>query len=321
MASSISLTVIPVLNPRIPNHCRCRLPKLSFPFLRRSLPSLSIVRPCLVTATKKNATPEMSNIEAERRSESSMPDAFRELNVEVPDKPVRWPWLIPVVFIVYGWRATLWELNNWKNASIGIVYFFRNSVISIGKFLCYSMGDRIDYFLDQLFLFLPVSEITTFILLTSAAVSVAEATSPNSVNEQRYLFTVASFVGFGYNLGILSNVILCLIPVCFFLFSKFINKKNAVSAALPCVALLFSASIPWLFFKPFVMVAYSGLATYHHFHLSRSATIDSAVESVDSLPNGGTKLLPWTVFLAGLSIGIFKGFTWLRFRHLTWMVV
>lgn len=188
------------------------------------------------------------------------------------------------------------------------------------------MGDQIaycnaviEYFIIQLFNFLPLSKITTFILLTSAAVAVAEATAPNSVTEQRYLLTIAGFVGFGYNLRIIPDIILWSIPLCFLLYSKFFKKRNAVSAALPCAALLFSVNVPWFFFKEFVMLAYFGLAAFHHFHLSRSSSIASAAESADSLTNG-TKLLPWVVFMAGLSMGIHVGFKWLRWRHVIWMV-
>lgn len=36
--------------------------------------------------------------EEEARGQSTMPDRFRHLTKEAPDKPVRWPWFIGIYF-------------------------------------------------------------------------------------------------------------------------------------------------------------------------------------------------------------------------------
>ncbi|XVF52054.1 hypothetical protein PTKIN_Ptkin04bG0234300 [Pterospermum kingtungense] len=61
--------------------------------------------------------------EAERlaRGESTMPERFRYLTKEAPDPPVRWPFFVALAFLLYAWKAVLFELSNWRKAAFAVL--------------------------------------------------------------------------------------------------------------------------------------------------------------------------------------------------------
>ncbi|MCD7467726.1 hypothetical protein HAX54_005332 [Datura stramonium] len=72
-----------------------------------------------------------------------MPERFRYLMKEAPDKPVRWPWFIALAFLLYAWRTVLWELGNWKKA-VGAVFRFLGYISKFAvAVVYYFVGDQI----------------------------------------------------------------------------------------------------------------------------------------------------------------------------------
>ncbi|KAF3784700.1 hypothetical protein EJ110_NYTH29773 [Nymphaea thermarum] len=262
--------------------------------------------------------------EKEARKTSTLPDRFRNLTKEAPDRAVRWPWLIAVVFLLYAWRTVLWELANWKKLVLIIPQFLKYLSKLLLAFIFHFAGDLITgsiwvvetvlYTLRSIYFSVvaaaPVQELTIVILLTSSVLAIAEAVVPDSVSGQPYLLTVAGFVGFGAVKGFLPEVTFWLLLVGMFCFSRFVGKRDVVSATLPVASLLVAIGQPWV--RALVMLSYTALAITQH---SRSVR---GKDGVEDLPAIGRQPIP--LLIAALAIGIHVAAKWTRYRHLTWMI-
>ncbi|OAY74980.1 hypothetical protein ACMD2_00633 [Ananas comosus] len=228
------------------------------------------------------------------RGQSTLPERFRYLTKEVPDRPVRWPWIIALGFLVYAWRTVLWELGNWKKATLAVISFFSYLSKFVLAFIFRFIGDPLTglircveftlyslrYIYSSIVAFAPVPELTRIILFSSAVLAIAEATVPESVERQQFILSLSGLIAFGAVSG-------------FFLYSYFFRKRDAVSAALPSAAVLVAVGEPWY---------------------SKSSEIQRTEVS------GSVRKPPVPLQVAALSIGIHVAAKWIRHRHLTWMI-
>ncbi|PKA51770.1 hypothetical protein AXF42_Ash007999 [Apostasia shenzhenica] len=262
--------------------------------------------------------------EIEARGESTMPERFRNLNKEAPDRPVRWPWAIALFLLIYAWRTVLWELSNWKKAALAIASAFFGLLKLLLALVFHFIGDPITglirlfeyvlyyirYMYASIVAFCPVPELTRIILLTSIVLAIAEAVVPNSVNSQPFLLMLAGITGFGAVNGFIPEFLFWLILFGMLCYSKFIKKRDILSAALPSVALLTSVGEPWV--RGLVVISYLALAIAQH---AKSFKESGKTENYVS-----SRSLPLPLLLASLAIGTHLVAKWIRYRHLTWMI-
>ncbi|KAJ4974288.1 hypothetical protein NE237_007462 [Protea cynaroides] len=281
------------------------------------------------SAGAENGKGEPKNVidEAEAaRGESTMPSRFRYLTKEVPDRPVRWPWLIALVFFVYAWRTVLWELSNWRKVALGIAKFVGYLSKLVLAIIFHFIGEPITaligciettlYTLQSIYFGIvasaPVPELVVVIVMTSTVLAIAEATVPDSVNSQTYLLTIAGILGFAAIWGTIPVLLFWLLLWGLCAFSQFVKKRDRVSSTLPVAAALAAVGEPWI--RAVVLVSYLALAITHHSKKVKEGNIDVEVGTT-------VRKLPLPLFGAALVIGIHLAAKWIRFRHLTWMIV
>eukprot|EP00262_Sarcandra_glabra_P011113 TRINITY_DN26831_c0_g1_i1.p1 TRINITY_DN26831_c0_g1~~TRINITY_DN26831_c0_g1_i1.p1 ORF type:complete len:362 (+),score=24.60 TRINITY_DN26831_c0_g1_i1:27-1088(+) len=307
---------IPPLKPYTPvNFSESQAKPLGFPFFR---------------AKSINGDGEsesvVDEVEKEARGESTMPSRFRYLMKEAPDRPVRWPWLIVLVFLVYAWRTVAWELTNWKKGLLAIARFL-GYILKLAFAIIYQhIGGPITalirytefsfYFIRSIYSSIvssaPVPELAVIIVLTSTVLAIAEATVPDSVNDQPYILTLAGLIGFGAVRGYVSEPLFWLSLLGMFCFSRFVKKRDGVSSALPVAAMFASVGEPWV--RALVIGLYLALAIVQH---SKSPERNSGKEA----PVNRNRRVPVPLLFASLAIGIHVAAKWAGYRHLTWMIV
>ncbi|XP_047945866.1 uncharacterized protein LOC125192372 [Salvia hispanica] len=265
------------------------------------------------------------NEEKDIRGESTMPERFRYLTKEAPDKPVRWPLLIVLAFLLYAWRTVLWELSNWRNALGALAWFSGYISKLVLAFVFHFIGDpltstirlvetafySIRSFYSGIVAYAPIPELTQIIVLTSAVLAVAEAASPDSVNSQPYLLTLAGLVGFAAVRNYITELFFWTLLVGMFCFARFAKKRDYVSSALPVAAVLAAVGEPWV--RVAVIGSYLALAVFHHAQSSGGARDDATTRAIERAP------VP--LLLAALAIGVRVAANWAGYRHLTWMIV
>lgn len=253
-----------------------------------------------------------------------MPERFRYLTKEVPERPVRWPWLFALVFLVYAWRTVLWELTNWKKAGAAILRFIGYISKLAFAFLLYYIGDlitglirciefflyNIRYFYGSIVAFAPVPELMRIIFFSSTVIAIAEATVDNPVNSQPYLLTLAGIVAFGAVKGFIPEPLFWFSLAAFFTYSRFIKKRDNVTSALPAVAVFAAVGEPWV--RALVIGSYLALAIAQYAETSKGSV------GTEVSVNGGKT--PTPLLLVALAIGIHVAAKWVRRRHLTWMI-
>ncbi|XP_004248146.1 uncharacterized protein [Solanum lycopersicum] len=263
--------------------------------------------------------------EIDVRGESTMPDRFRYLTKEAPDKPVRWPWFIALAFLLYAWRTVLWELGNWKKAvdavfrflgyisklAFAVVYYFiGDQITAVIRFIESSIYS-IRAFYSSVIAYAPVQELTTIIILASCVLAIGEAAAPDSVNSQPYLLTAAGIMGFAAVRGYISELFFWFILLGLFFFARFIKKRDYVSSAMPAAAALAAVGEPWV--RLVVMVSYAALAILQY---SKTPFNKSEGETI-----GAVRKVPVPLICAALAIGVRLAAKWAGYRHLTWMIV
>ncbi|XP_020103085.1 uncharacterized protein LOC109720406 [Ananas comosus] len=257
------------------------------------------------------------------RGQSTLPERFRYLTKEVPDRPVRWPWIIALGFLVYAWRTVLWELGNWKKATLAVISFFSYLSKFVLAFIFRFIGDPLTglircveftlyslrYIYSSIVAFAPVPELTRIILFSSAVLAIAEATVPESVERQQFILSLSGLIAFGAVSGYILEIFFWFFLCSFFLYSYFFRKRDAVSAALPSAAVLVAVGEPWV--RILVFCLYLSLAIFQY---SKSSEIQRTEVS------GSVRKPPVPLQVAALSIGIHVAAKWIRHRHLTWMI-
>ncbi|EPS63563.1 hypothetical protein M569_11222, partial [Genlisea aurea] len=256
------------------------------------------------------------------RGPSSMPERFRYLTKEAPDKPVRWPWLIAVGFMLYAWRSVLWELSNWSEAVKSIGGF----LIYVGKlglaFIFHFVGDPITSFIwlletafyrfrsiySAVIAYAPIQELTLIVVLTSFVLAVAEAAVPDSVDGQPRLLTLAGAASFAAVANLISELLFWTLLLGLFGFAKAVKGRDYVSSALPVAAALAAVGEPWI--RAAAVASYVGLAV-----VCRRGKVGE-----DGEGGGGIDRVPFPLLCTALAVGVRLAANWAGYRHLTWMV-
>lgn len=263
--------------------------------------------------------------EEEARGQSTMPDRFRHLTKEAPDKPVRWPWFIALAFALYAWRTVLWELSNWKKA-VTAIFRFLGCILKLALALVFHfIGDPITSMIrgvedafysiracySWIIAYAPIQELTTIIILSSAVLAISEAAVPDSVNSQPYLLTLAGLAGFAAVRSYISELFFWILLFGFFGFARFIKKRDYVSSALPVAAVLAAVGEPWI--RILVLASYLALAIIQHSKQPSDGKVNEVV--------GPVRRVPIPLLCAALAIGVRIAAKWAGYRHLTWMIV
>ncbi|XP_078428580.1 embryo defective 1923 [Wolffia australiana] len=259
------------------------------------------------------------------RGLSTLPERFRGLTREAPDRPLRWPWLVALGFAVYTWRAVLWELGNWKTAAAAIggavFYLFKLFLALLYRIIgppitailwCvdFAVNFSISIY-SSIVAATPVPELLWVIVLAAAVMAAAEAASPGSVNSQQHILTAAGVLGYVAVGGALNGLVFWLLVGASFVFSRFVQKRDIVTAVLPPAALLVSIGEPWV--RVLTFAAFLGVAV--DLKSTSSADVDAT---------GGTAVgvaPPVPLQLVAIAICVHVAAKWLRHRHLTWMIV
>ncbi|GAA0165435.1 hypothetical protein LIER_39981 [Lithospermum erythrorhizon] len=262
--------------------------------------------------------------EKEEQVLSSMPDRFRPLTKEAPDKPLRWPYFIALGLLLYAWRMVLWELSNWRKVSLAIFQLFGYiSKLVLASIFLY-IGDPVTSLIrgvettlyafrasySWLIAYAPLKELTIMIMLASIVLSVAEATVPDSVNNNQFLLSVAGAIGFAAVAGYITELFFWTLLLGLFGFSRLVKKRDYVSSALPVVLVLAAVGEPWL--RMLAMSSFLVLAIFQYSKKPLGEKEDKAT--------GIVKKIPVPLLCAAFSMGIHLAAKWAGYRHLTWMV-
>lgn len=229
-------------------------------------------------------------------------------------------------FLLYAWRAVLFELRNWKKAAFSIVHFVGYLLKLVFALIFHFIGDpvtslircietalySIRAFYSGIVAYAPVPELTTIIMLASAILAIAEATVPNSINSQPYLLTISGMIGYAAVSGYISEPFFWTLLVGMYGFSRFVKKRDNVSSALPAAAVLAAVGEPWV--RVLVIASYLALAVSHHSKKTYSERKDEEVVVSD-------RKLPLPLLGVALAIGIRLAAKWAGHRHLTWKIV
>ncbi|KAL0362328.1 UNVERIFIED_CONTAM: hypothetical protein Scaly_1188000 [Sesamum calycinum] len=201
-----------------------------------------------------------------------------------------------LAFMLYAWRTVLWELSNWRAAvaAIGrlLTYISKFVLALIFHFIGAPVTSlirgvetifyTIRAFYSGIVASAPIPELTLIIMLVSAVLAVAEAASPDTVNSQPHLLTVAGLIGFA-------------------------AVANYISEPL----FLDITREPWV--RVIVMASYLALAIFHHSNIPSHLKEDEDAGAINRVP------VP--LLCAALAIGIRVAAKWAGYRHLTWMIV
>ncbi|CAA7050166.1 unnamed protein product [Microthlaspi erraticum] len=264
--------------------------------------------------------------EAERfaRRESTMPDRFRYLTKEAPDSPIIWPWFVALGFLVYAWRAVLFELTNWRKAAFAIIGFLGDLSKFALALVFHFIGDPITSlialletaiyslraFYSGIVAYTPVRELTTVILLASSVLAIGEAVAPNSISKQPYVVTLAGLLGYAAVQSYISEPFFWTVLVGLYGYSRLVRKRDDVTAALPSAAVLAGVGEPWV--RVVAIAGYLALAMYHN--STKTASEDEERQNLRKAP-------PMPLLAAALAIGVRLAAKWAGYRHLTWMIV
>ncbi|CAK7349927.1 unnamed protein product [Dovyalis caffra] len=262
------------------------------------------------------------------RGESTMPERFRYLTKEAPDPPVRWPWFVALGFLIYAWRAVLFELGNWKRGAIAVVGFVGYLLKLLLAVVFHFIGDPItslircietaiytfQSFYSGIVRSAPVPELTLIIMLASAVLAIGEAAVPNSVSSQPYLLTISGLIGYAAVRNYISEPFFWTLLLGLYTFSRLVKKRDDVTSALPAAAVLAAIGEPWV--RVLVMFSYLALAISHH-----SKQLSKGKEEVEVATADTGNSIPVPLLCGGLAIGIRVAAKWAGYRHLTWMLV
>ncbi|KAL5983788.1 hypothetical protein ACLOJK_017880 [Asimina triloba] len=217
-------------------------------------------------------------------------------------------------FLIYAWRIVLWELANWKKAVVAIagfsVYLLKRGLATIFHFIGRLFRAPL-YFAWSLYSSIvadaPVQELSTIIILASIVMGIAEATVPDSVNSQPYILSLGGLIGFLAVDRVISEPLFWLLLSGLYCYSRFVKKKDNVSAALPMAAVAAAVGEPWV--RLLAITSFLALAIHQHSKSAENAEVEVPFNR---------RRLPLPLFFCALTIGIHVVAKWIRFRHLTW---
>lgn len=229
------------------------------------------------------------------------------------------------VFLVYAWRAVLFELSNWRKALWAIVGFVGYLLKLVLAFIFHFIGDpvtstirfiettlySIRAFYSSIVSYAPVPELTAVVILASVVIAIAEAVVPDAVKSQPYTLTFSGLVGYAAVKGYITEPFFWTVLIGIYGFSRLVKRRNDVSSALPAAAVMAAIGEPWV--RAVVITSYLALAIHHH---SRKLSEGKAAEGDIML-----RRPPLPLLAVALAIGVRLAAKWAGYRHLTWMIV
>uniref|UniRef100_A0A2P2NRG3 Uncharacterized protein MANES_13G151300 n=1 Tax=Rhizophora mucronata TaxID=61149 RepID=A0A2P2NRG3_RHIMU len=268
----------------------------------------------------------VNDAEMVARGESTMPERFRYLSKEAPDPPILWPWFVALGFLIYAWRAVLFELGNWRKAALAIVGFVGYLMKILLAFIFHFVGDPITSmircvetaiytvraFYSSIVTNAPVPELTMIIILASSVIAIAEAAVPNSAICQPYLLTFSGVIGYAAVRSYISEPLFWTLLLGLYGFSQVVKKRDNVTSALPVAAVLAAIGEPWV--RVLAIVLFMALAISQH-----SNKLSDGKDEIEVATTG--KRVPVPLLCAALAIGIRLAAKWAGYWHLTWMIV
>lgn len=230
--------------------------------------------------------------------------------------------------LAYAWRTVLFELLNWRKNAVGvfkllgyvgklflafIFHFIGDPITSVIRF-----SENIFYsiraFYSSIVAYAPVPDLIIIITLSAFTLAVAEATVPDAVKNQQLLLTISGLIGYFALRGFISEPFLWTLLVSIYSFSRFIKKRDDVSAALPAATVMAAIGEPWV--RAVVLASYIALAINHHSDKLGRIKSDNRGLEVDAVV-----VPPLPLLGVALAIGIRLAAKWAGYRHLTWMIV
>lgn len=234
-----------------------------------------------------------------------------------------------LAFIIYAWRAVLFELANWRKLVLGIFRFVGYLLKGSLALVFYVIGDPITSmirgmetafytirsFYSGIVAYAPVPELTTIIVLASAVLAISEASVPDSISSQPYLLTISGLAGYAAVRGYISEPFFWTILLCVYSFSRFIKKRDDVTSALPAAATFAAIGEPWV--RILALGSFMALAISHHWKKLSEGKKEDKVEDEEAVNQRG---VPLPLLGVALAIGIRSAAKWAGYRHLTWMI-
>lgn len=228
-----------------------------------------------------------------------------------------------LVFLVYAWRAVLFELSNWRKAVFAIIGFLGDLSKLALALVFHFIGDPVTSlialletaiysvraFYSGIVAYTPVRELTTVILLASSVLAIGEAVAPNSISKQPYVVTLAGLLGYAAVQSYISEPFFWTVLVGMYGYSRLVKKRDDVTSALPSAAVLAGVGEPWV--RVVAITGYLALAMYHN---STKTTSEEDGQNLSKAP-------PMPLLAAALAIGVRLAAKWAGYRHLTWMIV
>lgn len=229
-------------------------------------------------------------------------------------------------FLIYTWRAVLFELYNWKNTAIAIIHFIGYLLKLSLALIFHFIGDPITStirfiettiytvraFYSGIVNYTPIPELTLVIMLASVVLAIGEATVPNALNCQPFILTFSGLIGYSVVRGYISEPFFWTLLLGIYGFSRLVKKRDDVTSALPVAAVLSAVGEPWIRFL--AMGLYLALAITCHWKKVREEEDELEILKVN-------RNVPLPLLVAALAIGIRVVAKWAGNRHLTWMIV
>ncbi|XP_038906584.1 uncharacterized protein LOC120092540 isoform X2 [Benincasa hispida] len=237
---------------------------------------------------------------------------------------------LALAFILYAWRAVLFELANWRKAVFGVFGFVGYILKGALALVLYVIGDPITSmirgietafytirsFYSGIVAYAPIPELTTIIILASTVLAISEASAPDSVSSQPYLLTISGLAGYTVVRGYISEPFFWTILLCVYGFSRFVKKRNDVTSALPVAAVFAAIGEPWV--RILAMGSFLALAIAHHWKKLSQGKKEDEYEDEKGVYQ---RDVPLPLLGVALAIGIHAAAKWAGYRHLTWMIV
>lgn len=237
-------------------------------------------------------------------------------------------YVIALAVLAYAWRTVLFELGSWKRNAVGVFKLLGYLGKLLLALIFHFIGDPITSlircsenifystraFYSSIVAYAPIPELMVIIILSSFTLAIAEATVSNAVKSQQLLLTISGLIGYFALRGFISEPFLWTFLVGIYGFSRVIQKRDDVSAALSSATVMAAIGEPWV--RALVLASYVALAINHHSNkLGRKNPDTTQGLEVNAV------VPPLPLLGVALAIGIRLAAKWAGYRHLTWMIV
>lgn len=263
----------------------------------------------------------------QRRRRGQIPPEWEELSTPVPEPP-NYLLLAAGFSIVYLTRhAVAAELIQWASivAILGltIIRFTKRLLVALMLKALHLVKGPVAFVLtlagcsglivrDIYSLIVNTTSIwptSRALLLVTLVFSVGEATRATAVSGQPWLLLLASAFGVGTVWGAIDPAIFVLLLAFLTGFSLLVQKKDAVSAALPATAVLVAIAEPPL--KAVAFALFLAVAVYTHWKTPE--------EQVQSQVSNMKTVQPLLMVVAALFVGLAAGSRYLQAWQVLWL--